>query len=155
MMRKTHIALAILGVLILLPFVKSKMIFAAMAVVATLLPDLDSRSSRLGRNPLMRPVQWITGHRGVLHSLTFCLLVSIALAIFIPILALGFFLGYSIHLFADSFTVMGISAFWPVKSIVSRGRIETGGRFESILLVLTMMGICLLGGAYLVSMFVV
>ena len=144
MMRKTHIAFAILGVLILLPFVKSKIIFASVAVIATLLPDLDSHSSRLGRNVLMRPIQMVTGHRGILHSLTFCLFIGVLLEFFIPVLALGFFLGYSIHLLADSFTVMGISAFWPIKKIVSRGRIETGGKFEGVLLALTIASICLL-----------
>jgi membrane-bound metal-dependent hydrolase YbcI (DUF457 family) len=46
-----------------------------------------------------------------------------------PILGLSFFVGYSIHLFIDSFTPEGIAFFWPYKKR-SCWRIRTGSLIE-------------------------
>ena len=78
---------------------------------------------------ISKVAQVFTSHRGFIHSLTFCLLISILLAVFIPILAIGFFLGFSLHLLADSFTKMGITPFWPY-SRKAQGVLNTGGVVE-------------------------
>ena len=41
----------------------------------------------------------------------------------------GFFLGYSLHLLADSFTKAGITPFWPY-SRIAKGHLITGGVVE-------------------------
>ena len=61
---------------------------------------------------------------------SFNILASIILATFFPILSLGFFIGYSVHLIADSFTRAGIQPFWPLK-VRRSGFITNGGRFNS------------------------
>ena len=71
-------------------------------------------------------------HRGIFHSYTFAIIVAILLAMFLPILAFPFFLGYSVHLFADSFTVKGIKPFWPLK-FTSSGKVATGGKIEIVI----------------------
>ncbi|MEK6926851.1 MAG: metal-dependent hydrolase [Nanoarchaeota archaeon] len=129
MLMKTHLAFGMIGFLILLPEVSHKLIFFFGVLVATLLPDIDSYNSYLGNRWYLRPFQWATKHRGALHSFTFCILVSIGFAFFIPILALPFFLGYSIHLFSDSFTHEGIRPFWPLKDECT-GKIKVGGTIE-------------------------
>jgi membrane-bound metal-dependent hydrolase YbcI (DUF457 family) len=45
-----------------------------------------------------------------------------------PVIALGFFLGYGLHLFADSFTKEGITPFYPFSRMKSSGGITTGGK---------------------------
>lgn len=134
MLLKTHLAITLFFVLILLDSVESKLVFAIVAVVATYLPDVDSRYSTLGRKKINRILQWFTKHRGVIHSYTFLLAITLFFALFFPIVALGFFLGYGLHLFADSFTRDGIRPFYPSRA-VSKGRLRTGGKTEIGILV--------------------
>jgi membrane-bound metal-dependent hydrolase YbcI (DUF457 family) len=61
--------------------------------------------------------------------MTLCIAVSILFALALPVLALPFFLGYSSHLLADSFTQEGITPFWPWKRN-SKGILRTGGSVE-------------------------
>ena len=113
MLFKTHIAIAIFAIILFSPLVNNPLSFAIVALIATALPDADSPFSKAGRSIPGKVVQSVTKHRGMLHSLTFCLIVAIILSVFMPSLAFGFFLGYSVHLIADSFTKMGITPFWP------------------------------------------
>ena len=148
MLKRTHLALGVAVGLFMLPHVNNKLIFLPIVLLASLLPDVDSGFSSLGKRWFMKPVQWFVKHRGVFHSLTFAILVSLVIAFFWPVGALPFFLGYSFHLLADSFTPDGIKAFWPLK-FVSKGRIKTGGRIEDgIFLVFLVLDVLLLVGAF-------
>jgi len=64
------------------------------------------------------------------HSFSVCIILSIILAAFIPVLALPFFLGYGLHLLADTFTIEGIKVFWPFP-VKSSWRVRTGSRLET------------------------
>ena len=129
MLLRTHFTLAILILLLFLEQVEAKAIFVIMVLVGTIFPDLDDKDSSFGRYMVFRPFQMLFKHRGALHSLTFAALISIILAVFFPIVSFGFFLGYAVHLFADSFTRQGIQPFWPFK-IKTAGPLATGGRIE-------------------------
>ena len=110
--------------------INNKPIFFFIVLVSTLLPDLD-RGFGISKLKFWKKDSSETpNHRGVFHSYTFCIAISLLFAFFYPILALPFFLGYSMHLFADSFTVKGIKPFWPLK-FTSSGKITTGGKAES------------------------
>jgi len=130
MMIKTHLAIIIFFILLFLPHVSNQLLFIAVALIATALPDIDSGFSTLGRRGIFKILQFFTKHRGIIHSFSFCLLVSVLLALFLPSISLAFFLGYALHLIADSFTQEGITPFWPY-SKTSGGIIKTGGRVES------------------------
>lgn len=132
MLRRTHLVIGIAVALQFLPHVNNKSLFFIVALVSTILPDIDSPSSFLGKAWFGKPVSTFSAHRGFLHSYTFCIIVSALFAFFYPILALPFFLGYSFHLFADSFTIAGIKPFWPIRN-VSSGKIKTGGRIEDVI----------------------
>jgi len=123
---------AILIIILFLEHVNNKFIFVGMVLFATILPDLDSSFSSFGRHLIFRPLQFFTKHRGIVHSFTFAVIVSIILAIFWPVASLGFFIGYSVHLFCDSFTHDGVQPFWPLK-VKSSGFITSGGRVEESL----------------------
>ncbi|MEK6855611.1 MAG: metal-dependent hydrolase [Nanoarchaeota archaeon] len=129
MLFKTHLVLGFLVLLVFLPFVNYDIIFGVVVLISTMLPDLDSMRSHIGNHWYLRPFQWATKHRGVLHSFSFCAIVSIVFAFIIPVLAFPFFVGYGIHLVADMFTSEGIRPFWPLKEEIE-GKVLTGGRVE-------------------------
>lgn len=140
MLFRTHLALGLFIVLLFLPKVNYEFTFILVTFIGTLLPDIDQGYSRLGEKKIFRPLQFFVKHRGMMHSFSFCLLVSIVLAYF-PFTvqwALPFFLGYGVHLFADSFTLEGIKPFWPYKG-VSRGFLRVGSRVETILFVILIL----------------
>ena len=128
-MLKTHLAISSALMLFFLPHVAHKLVFVPVLLFATLLPDIDSMYSTLGHHWLFRPMQFFVRHRGLIHSLTICLILSLAFAFYIPVVALPFFLGYMSHLVGDSFTQEGVRFFWPFRELTS-GRIRTGGVFE-------------------------
>ncbi len=136
MLFKTHLAFGVLFILLFLPRVDYKFTFIVIALIATLLPDIDQGYSKVGHHKLFRPLQFFVKHRGVMHSLTICFLISLVLAYF-PFTvqwALPFFLGYGLHLFADSFTREGIQPFWPYNG-VSKGFLKTGSYTETMILI--------------------
>ena len=132
MLKRTHIAIALLVGLYFLIHMENKIVFLPVLLISTIFPDIDRL---LGFNNLAfwrKNLGNTSHHRGILHSYTFCVAVSIALALFFPILALPFFLGYSTHIFADSFTHEGIKPFWPLR-FTSTGPFATGGKREAVL----------------------
>lgn len=129
MMKRTHLIVGLAFALLFLPHVNNKLIFLPVVLICALLPDIDSPNSEYGHKWFLRPLQFVSKHRGVFHSFTLCILVSFAFAFFLPVIALPFFLGYSSHLLSDSFTQEGITPFWPWKRI-SDGPVSTGGKME-------------------------
>ena len=135
-MYRTHIVIAVFFILLFLPNVNSKIVFIITSLFAVMLPDIDTAFSKFGRAKVARIVQLFTRHRGFFHSFTFCIVVSVMLAFFpyTVVLTLPFFLGYSVHLLADSFTYEGIMPFWPYKRRIS-WKIPVGGIVEKSIFV--------------------
>ena len=134
MLIKTHVMFGILMILLFLNFVNNKFVFVLMVLVATIIPDLDSSRSSYGRHLVFRPLQFLTKHRGIFHSFTTAVLVSILIAIWWPVASFGFFIGFSVHLILDSFTKEGIQPFWPLK-FDSKGPLVSGGKVEELLFI--------------------
>ncbi len=134
MLLRTHLAFGVLMIVLFVQHVNDKLIFVGMVLLATVLPDLDSGFSSWGRHLIFRPLQFFVKHRGVIHSFTTGIVLSVLLAFFWPVASLGFFIGYSVHLICDSFTKEGIQPFWPLRAR-SKGFIATGGRIEDSLFV--------------------
>jgi inner membrane protein len=134
MLIRTHIAIVIFFILFFVPLVENQAVFVLITLVATFLPDIDSRFSKLGQRKIFRPLQFFVKHRDFFHSFTFLFLITLFFALFWPIAALPFFLGYGIHLLADSFTVEGIKPFYPYRK-TSSWRVRTGRRLETSLFV--------------------
>jgi len=148
MLLRTHLAFGILLIILFIQHVNDKLIFIAMVLVATVLPDLDTGFSSWGRHWIFRPLQFFVKHRGVIHSLTVGTFISILLAVFWPVGSFGFFVGYSAHLVCDSFTKEGIPIFWPLKT-KSKGFISSGGRIEdSIFVFLVLIDLILVAFAF-------
>jgi len=130
MLKRTHLAIAVFVILLFIPHVNNKLVFTFVALIATLLPDIDLSDSTVGKRKGFRLLQFFVEHRGPIHSLTLCIIISIILSFFFPTLAFAFFLGYSVHLLSDSFTKDGIMPFWPYDKKVS-WRLKTGEVIES------------------------
>lgn len=142
-MLRTHLALAFLLIILFVTHVNNEFVFVIMILVATIIPDLDNSESTFGRHLIFRPLQFFARHRGVIHSFTFAIAVSVVLAMFWPVASLGFFLGYSSHLILDSFTKDGIQPFWPLRA-KSYGLIRSGGRIEDGIFIVLILINCLL-----------
>jgi membrane-bound metal-dependent hydrolase YbcI (DUF457 family) len=151
MIWKTHVAIGLAVALFFSAHVNKPLIFVPIVILASFFPDIDSGFSYIGRNPIFKPVQWTTSHRGIIHSYTFCIALSLLIALFYPILALPFFLGYSFHLFADSFTQQGIKPFWPLKT-VSKGTVTTGGKVDKTIFYIFVFIDCILLGTIFYSL---
>ncbi len=134
MLVRTHVVFAIFFILIFFQYVSNSWIFVIMTMIATIIPDLDSKFSSYGRHLIFRPLQFFVKHRGIVHSFTTACLLSLLVAAFYPVASLGFFLGYGVHLLCDSFTKEGIQPFWPLK-MKSCGPITSGGRFDETLFI--------------------
>lgn len=134
MLIRTHLAIVVLVILLLLPQVSNDYLFIGVALLASFIPDIDIPFSKLGSWKIFRFLQFFVKHRGVLHSLTIAILTSIIIAIFFPAAAFAFFVGYSVHVFADSFTKEGVEPFWPMRG-KSTGWIRTGGYIETVVFV--------------------
>ena len=132
MMLRTHLALAIFAIVLFVQHVNNKLLFIFIALIATALPDIDSGFSTFGKMKGFRFLQFFVKHRGIVHSFTLCIIISLLLAVFWPVISFGFFLGYALHLFVDSFTIEGIMPFWPYKK-KSSWRLRTGSLVETSL----------------------
>ena len=132
MLIRTHLAFIVLALILFVPHVNNSVLFIFIALIATMLPDVDSAFSTVGHHRVFSFLQFFVKHRGVIHSFTFCSLIAVLLAFFWPIAALPFFLGYGLHLFVDSFTREGIMPFWPYRKR-SSWKLRTGGVVESTL----------------------
>lgn len=135
MLMKTHLTFGILLVLLFLPHSNYKFLFVPVLLIASIIPDIDTAFSTVGKSRFFRIIQWLTKHRGIIHSFSFCILISVLFSIFYPPLAFPFFLGYGLHLLMDSFTVDGIRPFWPLNKTLN-GKIVTGGKIEYLLFVI-------------------
>ena len=108
----------------------------ACAIIGSLLPDLDSPRSYIGRvMPFASiPIERRWGHRTITHSLLCMLALSV---VTLPLLAwdtacyAAILLGYMSHLIADSATKSGVPLFYPHPAVCvfpnsARYRVKTG-----------------------------
>ena len=135
MLLRTHLAISIFAILLFLPYVDAKFLFIFVALIASIIPDIDTGFSTIGRTTGTGIIRFFVKHRGAIHSFTIAIILSFLLAVVNPKLGLPFFIGYSSHLLGDSFTKEGIQAFWPVKK-VSSWHIRTSSLTETSLFVI-------------------
>ncbi len=138
MLLKTHLTFAVLAIILLVQHVQNPVIFIVMALIATVLPDIDSAFSTAGRNMVSKSLQMFVKHRGIIHSLTTGIIISIVFSIYWPVGSLGFFIGWAVHMLCDSFTKDGVQAFWPLK-YRSNGILHTGGKIEESLFMIMIL----------------
>jgi membrane-bound metal-dependent hydrolase YbcI (DUF457 family) len=131
MFARTHIAVVIFFSFLLFGNNVNFLLFLFVSVLATLIPDLDSKNSKLGKKKVFRIFNLFMKHRGIVHSFLFLLALSIIILLLWKEILLPFVFGYALHLIIDSFTLQGTRIFYPFKMKV-RGIIKTGGIIELI-----------------------
>lgn len=115
--------------------VNSLLVVAFFLFLGTILPDIDTTSSRLGKKTpfFLKPLRLLIKHRGFFHSVLAGLLLAYLIAFLAPIkYSLVFLLAYFLHILLDGFTPKGVKAFWPLP-FRFKGRIRTGKLEESFL----------------------
>jgi membrane-bound metal-dependent hydrolase YbcI (DUF457 family) len=129
MFSRTHLVIAVFFTLLLFQNSPNFFLFLFVSIVATLIPDVDSKNSKIGRRKPARIINFFMKHRGIVHSFLFLAFLSLMIFIFWKEILLPFVLGYSLHLISDSFTLQGTRLFYPFKLRV-KGIIKTGGIVE-------------------------
>ena len=122
MMSVTHAAFSVSLTSIVLGTANPEVL--AVSAIASLLPDIDTSKSFIGRLflPISRWIETRTVHRGITHSF---FATGVLTLVTYPLAAVGYshlwkalILGYFWGWFADVFTKSGVEAFYP-----SRGRL--------------------------------
>ena len=131
---RTHLALGLAAALYFLPHIaQNKFVFLFVVLLSSILPDLENGFVFVKRKKLFSLRKNMFSNKNwILHTYTFLIPTSIALTFFYPALAFPFFLGYSFHLFIDSFSPEGIRPFWPLKNKAA-GKLAQGGKIDSML----------------------
>lgn len=144
MLFKTHLAFSFFILVLfwpLLPVDEAKAAFAIIWVLASLIPDIDSTKSILGR--FFKPVGWVLRHRFWLHSVFSAVILSVLIAFIDVRMAYAVFLGYVSHLFLDMFNHQGIAIFYPFSKFRIRGPLKTGKTGERVVFIASVAGIIL------------
>ncbi|MFT7615283.1 MAG: membrane-bound metal-dependent hydrolase YbcI (DUF457 family) [Candidatus Woesearchaeota archaeon] len=118
---KTHL---IYGILVAV-FSPSWLIGAA-TIVASVLPDIDSPKSLLGKPFFF--LNHAATHRGFMHSIWAFILLAALLSLFWPSALVYVLAGYASHLVLDALNKKGIHLFYPFFHI--RGFCKMGGIIE-------------------------
>lgn len=139
MLFRTHFVFGIFIYLLLVNFIDNFVLFFIGLMIGVIIVDLDSRSSKFGKNWYFRPLQLFVSHRGIMHSLFFGFVVMVLLAIFNVILAVGFFIGFLSHIFLDCFTKQGVNIFWPFFNGKIKGFVRSGAVVEDVIFVLFLL----------------
>lgn len=99
MMGRTHMAIGIAVALPVIKYLDLNYVSMAGAIVGSVAPDWD----------LYLGIK----HRTITHSLLFLLISSVLVGIFNIDMGILWFIAYTLHLIADSFTKMGVPFLYP------------------------------------------
>ena len=118
---------------------------AGIAVIASLVPDIDHPDSWIGRRLFIiaYPLSLVINHRGVTHSLLMVATLAALASVYTESASLwpapwaaALLVGYCVHLLGDAVTAKGIPLFWPWRrSFALPPGIRTGSLLEVILVV--------------------
>lgn len=109
-----------------------------IAVIASLVPDIDTPKSTVGRLvPFVSYPLALAGHRSITHSLAGAALLAIPVLIAQEYantnLLIPFLIGYLSHLLLDLLTPQGCPLLWPLPLHIKIPLVATGGILEIII----------------------
>ena len=139
MLFKTHIVFSLAVYFLLSYYIAMPWYVLIFVLLATAFVDIDIKNSKAGNRWYLRPFQFFTKHRGLLHSLIVGLLLSLIIASISQWAGFGFFVGYISHLFLDCLTKSGVKLFWPLPWKV-KGFVKSGSIVEQVIFVLLLLG---------------
>ncbi|MEK6864690.1 MAG: metal-dependent hydrolase [Nanoarchaeota archaeon] len=140
MMFKTHLAAgALAGIFLFQYSMPSRpLLFAAIFLFASVLPDIDTTKSVIGKRlwPISSLLILFSKHRGFFHTIWIPMAAYGIGFYFNQALCTAFALGYLVHIASDLMTSEGVSLFSPLSKHHVRGFIKTGGALEYVFLVM-------------------
>jgi membrane-bound metal-dependent hydrolase YbcI (DUF457 family) len=125
--------------LLFFQYLPNPFIFLIVSILATMIPDIDNKFSKIGHYKLSRIFNFFVKHRGITHSFSFLFIISCLIFLFFKEILFAFVFGYSLHLLADSLTIKGIMPLYPLKKRL-KGKIKTGGIIENLIFVILLSG---------------
>ncbi len=137
MLFRTHLAFSFLIGLYLISIleVKNQILFMIILLFFSIFPDIDGSSSKISKK--LRPFSHISnlfGHRNILHTIYFPILISLILFILnFRLVSLAVLFGYLMHIFLDLTTKKGIALFYPLSKKRIKGFIKVGSLTENII----------------------
>lgn len=141
MMFRTHIAFGFLVGLFLIQMwsPNNQILFIAMVLMGSALPDIDHPESKVGKR--VKIIGLLFEHRGFFHSIFAALILYLVLLSFssfavYSVYITGLVVGYLSHILIDAITREGIMPFHPLSRFRLNGPIHTGKIAEYIILVL-------------------
>ncbi len=110
----------------------------SVAALSSLLPDIDSPHSLIGRPllPVSFVVEKIEGHRQFFHSLLAAAVFTMVVNNMFPAYYPFALAGYLSHLLLDMLNPEGVPLFWPLNFRVSIPLVNTGSIFEGVILLI-------------------
>lgn len=139
MLFRTHVVFSLAVYFLLSYYIAMPLYVLIFVLLSTAFVDIDIKNSRAGNRWYLRPLQWLTRHRGIFHSLFVGLILSLLIGMVSLWACFGFFVGYVSHLFLDCFTRSGVALFWPLRFKIS-GFVKSGGIMEQVVFVLLLLG---------------
>jgi inner membrane protein len=116
--------------------------------IGSLLPDIDEPRSYIGRRSFgfSYIINEKFGHRGITHSLTAWIIISVLYFIYPSSFLLGLSLGYALHIFGDYFSVSSVPLYVPFNDRRRKRKYGyvTGGKVESIIYMTAWVAVILL-----------
>ncbi len=92
MLLRTHLVFSILIGVLIFDYLDSPFLFLAFLLFATIIIDIDSRKSFIGKRWYFRPLQWFFNHRGIFHTFIFGFVLSAILFFISANAGFGFFI---------------------------------------------------------------
>ena len=115
-------------------YFSQKYLFLILLLLGSLLPDIDSPYSKLGRKikPISGVIKFIFGHRGFFHSVIPAILIYVVFRYILDMRLIGvaLLIGYILHLVIDGLTKEGVNYFYPFVKFRMSGFVKTGGMLE-------------------------
>lgn len=135
-MFKTHLAFGFLIGLFAISYFSptNQVLFMALCLFGSLLPDIDHPRSKLGRH--VKIISVLFEHRGFFHS-GFAIVGLVVLMLYfidMNVYALAIIIGYASHILIDMTTKEGIMLLHPFSKFRIRGLVRTGASFEYLIL---------------------
>ncbi len=134
MLWKTHLVVAFLVGLVLLPYLnpQNQILYIALILFGSLLPDIDHPDSKLGKK--VKIIGFLFEHRGFFHSIFALILLVLPFMILkLEYIAWPLGIGYLSHILADALTLQGIMFLHPLTRWKLSGFIKSGGLIEKVL----------------------
>lgn len=134
----THLAFSFLVGIYLINFlqIKNQILFLMVFLFFSIFPDIDTIKSKISKKLRVFAyiVNFLLGHRGLVHSIWIPALIYLLLFTISVKLAIAASFGYLSHLVLDCFTVKGLRVLWPYKKRI-KGFVKTGSIYEYILFI--------------------